>query len=173
MGSLQDQVEEYANQLKEGHIQKAYRGIMTFMSEVKAYLEGKYPDYDTSTLYHGYLDMTYFAFTSSYFKSAKLKIAIVYLHEECRFEAWLAGHNRRIQADYIKLLSREDLGNYRLSRMVPGVDSIVEAALVTQPDFDNLDGLKKQIEHESVQFAKDMESILKAMDMASLTVNRI
>jgi len=35
------------------------------------------------------MDMTYFAFTPSELKEKKLKIAIVYLHEQNRFDAWL------------------------------------------------------------------------------------
>jgi len=36
---------------------------MTFMSELRSYLESKYPDYTAGNLYFGYMDMTYFAFT--------------------------------------------------------------------------------------------------------------
>ena len=60
---MNDIIKEYNNQLRNGLIQKAYKGIMTFMSEEKVNLEKKYPDYKTSTLYFGYMDMTYFAFT--------------------------------------------------------------------------------------------------------------
>jgi hypothetical protein len=39
MGSLNDAVREYTAQLGLGHIQKAYRGIMSFFSDLKAVLE--------------------------------------------------------------------------------------------------------------------------------------
>ena len=61
MDSLDKQIQEYRTQLRKGHIQKAYKGIMTFMSDLKTHLEKSSPDYVVSSLYFGYLDMTYFA----------------------------------------------------------------------------------------------------------------
>jgi hypothetical protein len=161
MDSLNNHIQEYTIQLSKGHIQKAYRGIMTFMSDLKACLESKYPDWSASALYFGYMDMTYFAFTPPTLKNRKLKIAIVFLHEDCKFEFWLAGNNRQIQADYIELLSNKDTGRYTLSQIQPGVDSIIASLIVEQPDFDNPDELKKQIEVKTIEFAKDINSLLK------------
>lgn len=160
MDSLDEQIQEYRNQLQKGYLQKAYQGIMTFMSSLKTYLEKSYPDYVSSGLYFGYMDMTYFAFTPSNLKKKKLKIAIVYLHEEGRFEAWLGGSNRKIQAQYIERLSDKNIGGYKLSQVLPGVDSIIESILVEQPDFNNLDGLKLEIERKTIEFINDITSLL-------------
>lgn len=156
MGSLGDCVKEYAIQLSKGQIQTAYRGIMTFMSDLRTYLEHKYSNFAASALYFGYMDMTYFAFTPPSLKDRRLKIAIVYLHEECRFELWLAGTSRQIQAEYIEMLSHKNLGRYVLSQIQPGVDSIIASAIVERPDFDDLDDLKKHIEVKTMEFAEDM-----------------
>ena len=86
MESINESIKEYATQLSKGRIQKAYKGIMTFMSELRSYLESKYPDYTAGNLYFGYMDMTYFAFTPADLKNKKLKIAVVYLHEKGVFE---------------------------------------------------------------------------------------
>jgi hypothetical protein len=161
MDSLNDSVREYTIQLGKGHIQKAYKGIMTFMSDLKVYLENQNPDYSASALYFGYMDMTYFAFTPTALKNRKLKIAIVYLHETCRFEIWLAGMNRTIQAEYIAFLSQKNIGRYTLSQILPGVDSIIAFILVKQPDFDHPDELKKRIDEKLIDFVKDIESMLK------------
>lgn len=160
MDSLNNHVREYTNQLSKGQIQKAYKGIMTFMSALRTYLESRYPDYTASTLYFGYMDMTYFAFTPSDLKNRKLKIAIVYLHEQGRFEVWLGGSNRNIQAEYIELMSHKNIGNYKLSQVLPGVDSIIEAPLVEQPDFDEPEELRNQIERKTIAFVKDILPIL-------------
>ncbi|MFZ2378621.1 MAG: hypothetical protein WAW74_04525 [Trichococcus flocculiformis] len=88
MESINECVKEYASQLSKGHIQKAYKGILTFMSELRSYLGNKYPDYTVGSLYFGYMDMTYFAFTPADLKNKKLKIAVVYLHEKGVFEVW-------------------------------------------------------------------------------------
>lgn len=160
MDSLNNSMQEYKKQLSKGEIQKAYKGIMTFMSGLSKYLEDRYPDYTTSALYHGYMDMTYFAFTPLALKNKKLKVAIVYLHEAGRFEAWLGGMNRKIQADYIQWMRRKYVGNDKLSQVLPGVDSIIESILVEKPDFDHPEELKKQIETRTMEFVKEMLSIM-------------
>lgn len=71
MSSLNNYVWEYTSQLRKGQIQKAYKGIMAFMSDLKAYLEHKYSDYTAGALYSGYMDMSYFAFTPSTLKNKK------------------------------------------------------------------------------------------------------
>lgn len=156
MNLLSKLIREYQNQLNKGDIQQAYRGIMTFMSSLKSYLETRHPDYFTSALYFGYMDMTYFAFTPPSLKDKKLKIAIVFLHEQGSFEAWLGGSNRRIQSEYIALLKNKDIGKYKLSQVLPGVDSIIESTLVEKPDFDKLEELKTQIEVNTIEFINAM-----------------
>jgi hypothetical protein len=160
MESLNDHVQEYKNQLSKGQIQKAYKGIMTFMSGLSKYLGGRYPEFIVSSLYFGYMDMTYFAFTPFNLKNKKLKIAVVYLHEEGRFEVWLGGSNRKIQAEYINLMRHKNIGKYKLSQVLPGVDSIIESILVEKPDFDHPEELRKRIETMTLEFANDITAIL-------------
>jgi len=74
MNSLDKFIQEYRLQLSKGHIQKAYKGIMTFMSSLKSQLEKAHPEYITSALYFGYMDMSYFAFTPPDLKVKKLKL---------------------------------------------------------------------------------------------------
>lgn len=160
MGSINEYIMEYTAQLRKGQIQKAYNGIMTFMSELRSYLASRYPDYTAGSLYFGHMDMTYFAFTPPDLKNKKLKIAVVYLHEKGVFEVWLAGNNRKIQAEYIASMSSANIGKYKLSQVIPGVDSIIESTLVEKPDFDHPEELKKQIEKKTMEFIKDITSIL-------------
>lgn len=160
MDTLNNDIQEYKNQLGKGQIQKAYKGIITFMSGLSNYLESSYPDYIVSSLYFGYMDMTYFAFTPSYLKAKKLKIAIVYLHEKGIFEVWLAGANRKIQADYIELMSDKNIGKYKLSQLLSGVDSIIELKLIEKPDFDHPEELKRQIESKTIEFVNDITALL-------------
>jgi hypothetical protein len=160
MESMNQYIMEYTAQLSKGQIQKAYKGIMTFMSELRSYLESGYPDYNAGSLYLGYMDMTYFAFTPTDLKNKKLKIAVVYLHEKGVFEVWLAGNNRKIQAEYIALMSSQHITKYKLSQVIPGVDSIIESTLVENPDFDHPEELKKQIEKKTLEFTKNINYIL-------------
>ncbi len=161
MDSLNIHIQEYKKQLSRGHIQKAYKEIMDFMSDLRAYLISRHPDYTASALYFGYMDMTYFAFTPSNLKNMKLKIAVVFLHQEGRFGLWLAGNNRKTQAEYIKLLSQKDIGGYKLSKVQPGEDSIIVSPIVEKPDFNDPEEMKKQIEIKIIKFAEDIYYILK------------
>jgi uncharacterized protein (DUF1499 family) len=160
MISPNDVIREYKNQLSKGIIQEAYKKIMKFMSDLSIYLKKRHPDYTLSALYFGYMDMTYFAFTPNDLKSKRLKIAIVYLHEQGRFEVWLSGTNRKIQAEYINFMRHKDIGGYKLSQVMPGVDSIIEATMVEEPDFDHPEELKKQIEKKTIGFIDDIVKLL-------------
>jgi len=46
MDSLNNHIEEYMIQLKKGQIQKAYKGIMVFMTGLRTHLEDRHPDFD-------------------------------------------------------------------------------------------------------------------------------
>jgi len=160
MQSLQTAVNEYYKQLRNGNIQFAYKGIISFISTLKIQLEKKHPEYYTSGLYNGYMDMTYFGFTPLALKEKKLKVAIVFLHEEGRFEVWLSGINRGVQSEYIHKLKTIDIGKYKLSIPNPGVDSIVESVLEANPNFDNPIDLNRKIEERILQFIEDMIKLL-------------
>ena len=146
MESLNVCIRDYTQQLQNGRIQEAFRGILSFMSALARRLEAKYPAYSSGALYPGLMDMTYFALTPTELKDRKLKVALVYLHAENRFEAWLCGANRRTQAQAIRLLGGKDLQGLRLSGSAPGVDSILESVLADGPDFDHPDALMDVLE---------------------------
>lgn len=160
MKSLNYYINEYTTQLKKGQIQIAYKGIMTFMSGLKTHLEKEYPEFSTSALYFGYMDMTYFAFTPLELKQRKLKLAIVYLHEQNSFEVWLGAANKNIQTQYIEMLRHKNIENYQLSQALPGVDSIIEKRMVEQPDFDHPEELRQLMASQIMGFADDIISAL-------------
>ncbi|MCK9252186.1 MAG: hypothetical protein PHX81_12000 [Eubacteriales bacterium] len=158
--SLSDDVHEYTAQLKKGQIQKAYKGIMTFMSGLRTVMVNKHPDDAASGLYAGTMDMTYFALTPLSLKKRNLKIAVVYLHERNRFDVWLAGGNRKIQAETIERLRHTNTGGYKLSWAEPGVDSIVEHQIVEQPNFDHAEDLMAIIEQKTRAFTRDILALI-------------
>ena len=121
----------------------------------------KYPDYVASgSIYYGYIDMTYFSVFPKSIKDRKLKIAIVFLHEAFRFEVWLSGVNRQIQAKYWELIKESDWNKYQIVPPAKGVDSIVEHILVDNSDFSDLDALTQQIEKGTLKFIQDVENFL-------------
>lgn len=154
-------VDEYRKQLRKGAIQKAYKGIMEYVMALRTHFQSKYPDYFVSgSIYYGYMDMTYFSFFPESLKQRKLKVAIVFIHDPCRFEVWLAGYNKQVQLKYWRLIKESNWDKYRVVSTTEGADSIVYCALVDNPDFRDLDALTKQIERGALRFIKDVERFL-------------
>lgn len=161
MDKINDLIMEYQLQLKRGAIQKAYREILGFISGLKTHLKRTYPSFHFSALYQGYMDMTYFSFTPEELKEKDLKIALVYLHEENRFEAWLSAVNRGVAEEYIEQLKDMDTSGYRIVEASPGIDYITLKILTESPDFDDPKKLIDEIELKSISFIRDMTELLK------------
>ena len=135
---------------------------MEYILRLKTHLKNKYPDHFVSGgIYFGYMDMTYFSFMPASIKDRKLKVAIVFDHEACRFEAWLGGYNKQIQKEYWDLFKESDWEMYPIVPDIKGRDSIVEHVLVEEPDFDDLEGLTAQIETGVIEFIHDVEKFLE------------
>jgi hypothetical protein len=68
MNTLEKDINDLQIRLKDGLIQRAYRGIVSYMSRLRA----------VSGLYQGYFDMTYFALFPDELKARDLKLTIVF-----------------------------------------------------------------------------------------------
>ncbi len=160
MESFHEYVNEYKKQLEKGAIKEAYRGLMEYIMGLRTYFKNKYPDYLVSSIYYGYMDMTYFSFFPKSLKHRNLKIAIVFIHDTCRFEVWLAGYNKQVQTKYWKLFKEKDWNQYHLVSTTKDADSILEYVLADEPDFRDLEALTTQIERGTLKFIKDVEGFL-------------
>ena len=162
MEKFHEYMNEYRKQLEQGAIKEAYRGLMKYIMDLRTHFKNKYPDcYVSGNIYYGYMDMTYFAFSPKFLKNRNLKIAIVFIHETCRFEVWLAGYNRQVQLKYWKLFKESDWNKYHIVSTTQNADAIVEHILVDNPDFSDLDTLTKQIETGTLKFIEDVDSFIK------------
>ena len=152
---------EYKKQLRRGAVQKAYQGLMNYIMGLRLHFENKYPDYSVSgSIYFGYMDMTYFSFFPESLKLRKLKVGIVFVHCTFRFEVWLFGYNKNVQAKYWKMIKESGWNRYRIPLTTTGADSILEHVLVEDPDFGDLDALTSQIERGALKFIEDVEDFL-------------
>ena len=151
---------ELRRQLRTGAIQKAYRALLDYMMDLRTRFKNRYPSYFISGLYQGYMDMTYFAIVPPLLKHRNLKIAIVFNYEAFRFEAWLAGTNRRVQRKYWEMFRDSRWIEYRVVKPAKGVDSIIECNLAEDFDFGDLDSLTASIEENAVEFIDDVERFL-------------
>lgn len=83
-----DCVSEYRKQVEKGDIVTVYRGLMEYIMNLRTHFKNRYPDYFVSgSIYHGYMDMTYFPLFPVKLKEKGLKIAVVLIHDRLRFEA--------------------------------------------------------------------------------------
>lgn len=162
MKQLNDSIREYTKLLQSDLLITAYTGIIKYMSGLRTVFAERHPELFPGTFYPGYMDMTYFALSPSKLKEQKLKIAVVYLHKEARFEAWLSGVNRGVQAEYIERLEGRSLGRLHLSLVSPGVDSILEEVLVADPDFDHPEALTQVLEAKTMAFIEDVLLLVDA-----------
>lgn len=161
MGSFHEHMSEYKKQLEKGVIQEAYKGLMEYIMGLKTHFKNKYPDcFVSGSIYYGYMDMTYFSFIPESLKQQNLKAAIVFVHDTCRFEVWLAGYNKQVQSKYWKLFKESGWNKYHIVSTTKGADSIIEHVLVDHPDFRDVDALTKQIERGTLKFIRDVESFL-------------
>jgi hypothetical protein len=152
---------EYREQMQKGAVPKAYKGLMEYIMGLRTHFKSQYPQYVVSgSIYYGYMDMTYFSFFPESLKQRNLKVAVVFLHDAFRFEAWLAGYNKQVQNQYWKLLKESGWDQYPLVATTQGADSIVEYVLADNPDFHDLDALTGQIERKTLKFIEDVESFL-------------
>jgi hypothetical protein len=165
MESFHEYMNEYRKQMEKGAIQKAYKGLMEYVMDLRMHFKNKYPDYFiSSSIYYGYMDMTYFALIPKSLKQRNLKIAIVFIHETLRFEGWLAGANKQVQTKYWKLFKESDWNQYPVVASTKGVDSIIEVILAGNPDFSDLNAITTQIEGGVLKFIADVESFLTEHD---------
>lgn len=161
MKSLNEYIAEYQKQLVKGDIKKAYKGLMDYIMDLRIHFKNKYPDYNVSgSIYSGAMDMTFFSFSPESLKNIKLKVAIVFIHETCQFDVWLAGTNKQIQTKYWKLFKESHWDKYRIPPTAGGVDSILECTLAGNPDFSDLASLTSQIESGTLKFMEDIIAFL-------------
>jgi len=164
MASLQESMNEYRKQLQEGDVQKAYRGLMEYIMNLRTRFEKNHPGCAVSGIYQGYMDMTYFAVVPPSLKARKLKIAVVFVYDTFRFEVWLSGANKQVQAQHWKRIKESGWDKYRLVPTTKGADSIIEHVLVDNPDFSDLAALAERIESGTLQFIADVERFLAERD---------
>jgi len=160
MHAINTDMQELRRQLAKGSIQKAYRALLSYMLGLRAHFMQGYPDFVVSGLYQGYLDMTYFALVPPSLKPRGLKIAIVFNYSAFRFEAWLAGRDRKVQRQYWELFKGSQWPEYRVVAPATGVDSIVECDLARDFDFSDPGALTSRIETVTAAFIGDMERFL-------------
>ena len=158
MKNLNALISSYTDLLQQGELQLAYKGILEYISRLRADFIKKYPCYDISSIYQGYMDMSYFSITTKPLKDKGLKIAIVYLHEKGRFEVWLSARNREISKLYESAFWRKDFEPITVFHEEGNQDAIIECVLTSSPNFEEPSILTDTIDQGTEAFITSVRS---------------
>jgi len=165
MENMRVNLQEFHDQLKKGAIQQAYRFLLEYIIRLRNHFQKTLTDCDVpGNVYQGYMDMTYFSIIPPSLKQHKLKIAVVFLYDAFRFEVWLSGYNRQVQAKYWQMFRERGWQPYRLVDDPLKADAILEHILVAEPDFTDPDALTRHIEIGVTAFIKEMLMIVQSLD---------
>jgi hypothetical protein len=163
MERFSDFISSYKKQLEKGDIQKAYEGLVKYVMRVKSiFSRNKSDRFSVGNVSPGYMDFTYFPFFDEFLRERKLRLGMVFNHNKVRFEIWLMGQNKDIQKRYWNHLKTT---KWNKARMTMPKYSVLEAVLVENPDFENLDELTHQIEIELIKVSNEIIGYLKTNDI--------
>lgn len=162
MENLNKYIEIYKEQLEKGDILIAYNELVKFVMSLRTkFMKTLSDQYTFAGILHGYMDYTYFYYVNDFLKSKKLKLGLVLNHLEMRFEVWLLGNTIPNQKKYWELMKTTKWNEGRTE--MPKY-SILESAIVENPDFNNLNLLSEQIEAKLIQVSDEILDDLKALD---------
>ena len=162
MENLNKYVSIYKEQLNKGDILIAYNELVKFVMKLRTvFIKNLCDQYTFTGILHGYMDYTYFYYSNDFLKSKNLKLGLVLNHLEMRFEVWLLGNTKPIQKKYWELLKRT---KWNKDKTVMPKYSILEAPLVENPDFNNLNALTKEIENGMIKVSDDILGYLKTLN---------
>lgn len=164
MNTLDEDIQELRIHLKSGSIQRAYRGIVSYMSRLRTVFVDQQGERAVSGLYQGYFDMTYFALFPDALKVRDLKLAIVFNYETFNFEIWLAARNRKVQNRYWELLLNTGYKKHSLIEPAVGIDAIVTAVLKEDYSLEADSSLTAQIIEGVTAFERDIVAFLTEVD---------
>ncbi len=167
MNTLEKDIQELRERLRDGVTARAYRRILSYMSRLRTTFAEQRGEHAVSGVYQGSFDMTYFALFSDELKERNLKLAVVFNYASFAFEVWLAARNRKIQREYWELFRNAGYKKHRLVEPAVGVDAIATAALAPACSMEDEDGLAARIAEDVAAFEREIVSFLSDVDAKS------
>lgn len=161
MKNLNQLIKDYTCLLQQGEIQIAYKNILEFLGKLRAAFVKRYPNYDTSNIYQGYMDMSYFSINTQLLKEKGLKIALVYLHNKGNFEVWLSPRNRTIGKQYESLFSQKNFDSIKVFHDDENKDAIIEYTVISSPNFEDHNNLIEIIEKGLLAFIEAVSKVFQ------------
>jgi hypothetical protein len=162
MENYNEFMNDLKDQLSKGRIQKAYRYIFDIFTELGNEIRNNQNKVmSTTSLYHGYLDMTYLPVTTDILKSNGLKIAIVFNYSLFQFEIWLSAVNRKKRNEVLEVISQSKWKKYKTVQNNENTDAIIEITIKGINEFSDKNRIIPLITKETITFIDDIEEFIK------------
>lgn len=159
--SLNDRISAYKEAFASGEIQETYQRLVGIVQSLRTEFKKKYKgEFSVASVMHGYIDFTYFYLQNDYLKKNKLKLAIVFNHQQAHFELWLLGQTKDVQIRYWKKLK----GVLWVNPEVMPEYSIFEVTLLANPDFDNIAGVFSSVHSKFGALSQEIFSTLEVYE---------
>lgn len=155
-----DLLSGYKKLIQTTHVRECYREFIRLFRYIRVSLEKSMPEYNfQGNITENAMDYSYFAFTNDNLKEKGLKIAVVFVHKEFRFQVWLCGTNRKYQAEYYEILKDKNIP-FELAGNPSQKDYILCATLDEAADISDGNFLTEKIKSmadELVMFAETLQ----------------
>jgi|WetSurMetagenome_2_1015567.scaffolds.fasta_scaffold176939_1 hypothetical protein len=162
MENYNELMNDLKDQLSKGRIQKAYRYIFDIFSDLGNEIKNCQNKVISNTsLYHGYLDMTYLPVTTETLKNNGLKIAIVFNYLLFQFEIWLSAVNRKKRNEVLEIISQSKWQKYKTVQNNENTDAIIEIKIKEINEFSNKNRIVSIITKETIAFIDDIEEFIR------------
>lgn len=159
--SLNARIPAYKKVFASGEVQKTYQSLVGVVQDLRTEFKKAYKGkYSVANVLHGYIDFTYFYLQNDYLKKHRLKLAIVFNHQEVRFELWLLGQTKDVQINFWEKLKGEQWVN---EDSMPEW-SIFEIVMIDNPDFDGTKQLTESIQSTFIEFSNEIFEVLEAYE---------
>ena len=96
---------KYQTLLQETQMIESYQAFLRLFHRIHQSLMKEIPNFQfQKQVIENGMNYSYFQLSDAQLKQCGLKIVVVFLHKECRFEVWLSGYNRKHQKYYHSML---------------------------------------------------------------------
>ena len=152
-------LEVYKKLIETTELQDGYQEFIKLFRYLRTELEKELEDFSfSSSIVENRMDFAYFQLLSNELKEKGLKVQIVFVHKEYRFEVWISGYNRKIQCNYYNYLKEQNI-KYIVNTNPNRVDYIIKSPLPKDIDISNgvelIEKLKLEV-NQIVGFANNI-----------------
>ena len=149
----------YKNLLLTTELQLFYQEFIKLFRFLRIELEKELPNFSfSSNIVENNMDFSYFQLTDPDLKEKGIKIQIVFVHKDFRFEIWASGYNRKIQSRYYNHLKNQSM-KYYLNNNPEKIDYILKAEIEKNIELDNGEIVVSKIKPVVLEMVDFMKNI--------------